>query len=66
MLFRSKFGGEKSADACMHAAAISYHLGRKEDMESFLVKAYELGAKLEDVDAVRRQLLQTPVLKSSI
>ncbi|HAB35939.1 MAG TPA: hypothetical protein DCE58_04975 [Cryomorphaceae bacterium] len=61
-----KFGGEKSADACMHAAAISYHLGRKEDMESFLVKAYELGAKLEDVDAVRRQLLQTPVLKSSI
>ena len=61
-----KFGGDKSAEACIHAAQIFYHLDRKEDMETYLTKATENGASEEEVRVIRTQLFQSDLLETSL
>jgi tetratricopeptide (TPR) repeat protein len=61
-----KFGGAQNATSCLHAAQIFYHLDRKEDMETFLTKAFENGASEEEVVIIRRQLLQSGQLETAL
>ena len=61
-----KFGRDKSAEACIHAAQIFYHLDRKEDMETYLTKASENGASEEEVRVIRTQLFQSDLLETSL
>jgi len=66
MLECLKFGGAQNATSCLHAAQIFYHLDRKEDMETFLTKAFENGASEEEVVVIRRQLLQSGQLETAL
>ncbi|NDD47588.1 MAG: hypothetical protein EBZ31_04485, partial [Flavobacteriia bacterium] len=60
-----KFGGAQESASCLHAAEIFYHLDRKEDMETYLTKAFENGASEEEVRAIRTQLLQSDLLETA-
>ena len=60
-----KFGGAQQSASCLHAAEIFYHLDRKEDMETYLTKAFENGATEEEVRVIRTQLLQSDLLETA-
>ncbi|MDG1252801.1 MAG: CDC27 family protein [Schleiferiaceae bacterium] len=56
-----KWGGDQSADACVHAAQIFFHLDHGQEAETYLNKALENGASEEAIRAIRNQLSQTQI-----